>query len=173
MNSFYWLNILNFELLYFYMWILYVLYFKETVGFCLLLWEQSVFKNSSLFFNILFHWRMHGCVLSHFSRVWLFATLWTVAHQAPLSMGFFWQEYWSGLSCSSPGDLPNPGIELTFLSLMQWTWTWANIRSWWRTGKPGVLQSMGLQRVRYNWGTEQQKALKYSFKFCCDVKIHM
>ena len=35
----------------------------------------------------------------------------TVAHQAPLSMGFFRQEYWSGLSCSPPGDLPNPGIE--------------------------------------------------------------
>ena len=36
---------------------------------------------------------------------------WTVAHQAPLSMGFSRQEYWSGLPCSSPGDLPNPGIE--------------------------------------------------------------
>ena len=42
-----------------------------------------------------------------------------------------------------------------------------------QTGEPGVLQSMGSQRVGYNWGTEQQKALKYSFKFCCDVKIHM
>ena len=38
-------------------------------------------------------------------------TLWTVAHQAPLSMGFSRQEYWSGLPCSSPGHLPNPGIE--------------------------------------------------------------
>ena len=45
------------------------------------------------------------------SHVQLFATLWTVAHQAPLSMGFFRQEYWSGLSFPSPGDLPNPGIE--------------------------------------------------------------
>ena len=35
----------------------------------------------------------------------------TVAHQAPLSMGFPWQEYWSGLTFSSPGDLPDPGIE--------------------------------------------------------------
>ena len=40
-----------------------------------------------------------------------FATLWTVAHQAPLSMGFFRQEYWSGLSLPSPGDLPDPGVE--------------------------------------------------------------
>ena len=45
------------------------------------------------------------------SRVQLFATLWTVAHQAPLSMGFSRQEYWSGLPFPSPGDLPNPGIE--------------------------------------------------------------
>ena len=41
----------------------------------------------------------------------LFATPWTVAHQAPLSMGFSRQEYWSGLPFPSPGDLPNPGIE--------------------------------------------------------------
>ena len=45
------------------------------------------------------------------SRVQLFATLWTVAHQAPLSMGFSRQEYWSGLPFPFPGDLPNPGIE--------------------------------------------------------------
>ena len=45
------------------------------------------------------------------SRVRLFAALWTVAYQAPLSMGFSRQEYWSGLPFPSPGDLPNPGIE--------------------------------------------------------------
>ena len=38
-------------------------------------------------------------------------TPWTVAHQAPLSMGFSGQEYWSGLPCPTPGDLPNPGIK--------------------------------------------------------------
>ena len=48
------------------------------------------------------------CVLS---RVQLFATPWTAARQAPLSMGFFRQEYESGLSCPPPGNLPNPGIE--------------------------------------------------------------
>ena len=41
----------------------------------------------------------------------LFATLWTVAHQAPLFMGFFSQEYWSELPFPPPGDLPDPGIE--------------------------------------------------------------
>ena len=40
-----------------------------------------------------------------------FVTLWTVAHQAPLSMGFSRQEYWSGLPFPLPGDLPDPGIK--------------------------------------------------------------
>ena len=56
---------------------------------------------------------MHLGVLSvkSLSRVQLFATPWTVAHQAPLSMGFSRQEYWSGLPFPSQGDLPDPGIE--------------------------------------------------------------
>ena len=54
---------------------------------------------------------MAVAVLSHFSLVQLCATLWTVALQAPLSMGFSRQEYWSGLPCPPPGDLPNPGME--------------------------------------------------------------
>ena len=45
------------------------------------------------------------------SCVQLFATPWTVTYQAPLSMGFYRQEYWSGLPFPSPGDLPNPGIK--------------------------------------------------------------
>ena len=50
-------------------------------------------------------------VLSHFSSVQLFTTLWTVAYQAPLSMEFSRQEYWSGLPCPPPGNLPNPRIK--------------------------------------------------------------
>ena len=45
------------------------------------------------------------------SRVRLFVIPWTVAYQVPPSMGFSWQEYWSGLPFPSPEDLPNPGIE--------------------------------------------------------------
>ena len=45
------------------------------------------------------------------SCVQFFVTPWTVACQAPLSMGFSRQEYWSGLPCLPPGDLPNPGIK--------------------------------------------------------------
>ena len=50
-------------------------------------------------------------VLSHFSRVGLFVTLWTIAHQAPLSMGFSRQEYWRGLPCPPPRDLSDPRIK--------------------------------------------------------------
>ena len=50
-------------------------------------------------------------VLSRFNCVQLFATGWTVAYQAPQSMGFSRQEYWSGLPCPQPEDLPDPGIK--------------------------------------------------------------
>ena len=56
-------------------------------------------------------------LLSLLSRVQVFATPWTVAHQAPLSMGFSRQEYWSGLPCPPPGDRPNPRFEPTSLTL--------------------------------------------------------
>ena len=55
---------------------------------------------------------LHDESVSHFSHVQLFAIPWTVAHQAPLSMGFSRQEQWSGLPLPSPGDLSNPGIKL-------------------------------------------------------------
>ena len=57
-----------------------------------------------------------ACALSRFSCVQLFVTLWTVAHQAPLSMGFSRQEYWRGLTCFLPGDLLHPGIQPASLS---------------------------------------------------------
>ena len=59
------------------------------------------------------------CVLSRFSRVPLFVTLWSIAHQAPLSRGFFSrQKYCSGLLFPSPGDLPDPGVEMWILYLL-------------------------------------------------------
>ena len=51
---------------------------------------------------------MHAQSLTHFR---LFATPWTIARQAPLSMGFSGQEYWDGLPFLPPGDLPDPGIK--------------------------------------------------------------
>ena len=59
--------------------------------------------------------------VSHFSRVQLFATPWTVAGQAPLSMGFSRQDYWSGLPFPPPGYLPNPEIKpVSLMSLLHW-----------------------------------------------------
>ena len=52
------------------------------------------------------------------SNIQLFTSLWTIACQAPLSVGFSRQEYWRGLPFPSPGDLPNPGIELTSLAFI-------------------------------------------------------
>ena len=56
---------------------------------------------------------MSACMLSRFSHVQHFVTLWTIDHQAPLSVGFSRQANWSGLPCPSPGDFPNPVIKLT------------------------------------------------------------
>ena len=56
---------------------------------------------------------MCPCMLSCFGHVHLFAAHWTIACQASLFMGFSRQEYWSGLPCPPPGDLPDPGIKLT------------------------------------------------------------
>ena len=62
----------------------------------------------------------------HHEREWvlccvrLFVTLWTLACKPPLSMGFSRQEYWSGLPCPPPGDLPDPGIKPASLRLLHW-----------------------------------------------------
>ena len=57
-------------------------------------------------------WHLHPCMLSSFGCIWLFVTPWTIACQAPLSMGFSRQDYWSELLCPPPGVLPDPGNEL-------------------------------------------------------------
>ena len=107
------------------------------------------------------------------SRVRLFATPWTVAHQAPPSMGFSRQAYWSRLPFPSPGDLPNPRIKpgspalrptLYHLRCQFDPWiredpleegmaTQSSILAWRipRTEEPAELQAMGSQRVRHDW----------------------
>ena len=59
---------------------------------------------------------------------------------------------WEGLRAGGEGD--DRGWDGWMASLTQWTWAWVSSRSWRWTGKPGVLQSMGSQRVRHNWPTE-------------------
>ena len=83
---------------------------------------------------------MHAKLLS---RVHLFATPGTVACQVPLSMRFSRQEYWSGLSCPPPGDLPDPGIKLPSPCIGRWIFTTElpekpqNITLLWPVIKPG------------------------------------
>ena len=98
-------------------------------------------------------WRLHACMLSHFSCVRLFGTPWTVAPQAPLARGFSRQEYWSGLPCPLPGDLLHPGIEPTsltypilarrFLPVLVWRIPGA--------GEPGGPPSTGSHRIGHDW----------------------
>ena len=68
-------------------------------------------------------------MLSHFSHVQLYVILQTVTHQAPLFMRFSRQEYWSGLPCPPPGDLPDPGIKskslMCLLHFRQILYCWA------------------------------------------------
>ena len=63
---------------------------------------------------------MHLCMLSYFSYIWLFATLWTVGFQASLSMGISRQEYWSVLPCPPPGIVLTQGLNLCPLCLLHW-----------------------------------------------------
>ena len=63
------------------------------------------------------YWLINVCCCCLVTQSCLFVTSWTVAHQAPLSMAFSRQEYWSGLPCLPPGDLPDPGIEHRFPTL--------------------------------------------------------
>ena len=74
---------------------------------------------------------------------------------------------WERLKVGEKGD--DRGWDGWMASPTQWTWVWANSRSWWRTGRPGVLQSMESQRFRLNWVTERQQNVSickfYSVKF--------
>ena len=63
--------------------------------------------------------QLEAYMLSRFSHVWLFVTLWTVALEAPQSMEFSRKEYWNGSPFTSPGDLPYPAIEPTSLKSLE------------------------------------------------------
>ena len=86
-------------------------------------------------FSNTWKWKVKVKSLSH---VWLLATPWTAAYQAPPSMGLSRQEYRSGVPLSS----------------LQWTWVWVISGSWWWAERPRMLQSMGSQWVGHDWATE-------------------
>ena len=65
-----------------------------------------------------------------------------------------WKRPWSWERLKAGGDRDNRGWDGWVALPTQWTWVWASSGSWWWTGKPGLWQSMGLQRVRHDWVTE-------------------
>ena len=100
------------------------------------------------------------------------ATPWTVAHQAPVSMGFSRQEYWSGLPCSPPGELPNPGLQpesLTSLALAGGLFitnaTWEAQKVMKGMGKKEKIKQQSLVR-RWGRGTWLNRKVKVSFEMC-------
>ena len=118
------------------------------------------------------------------SRVWLSAIPWTAAYQAPPSLGFSRQEYWSGVPLPSPSLIRHVYTILSaFVNCMWAIWLSPNFPitqsidmslsklQEWRTGKPGVLQSVGSQRGRYDLEIEQQQKLPvYGVSFCSLIK---
>ena len=72
---------------------------------------------------------------------------------------------WERLKARGEGD--DRGWDCWMASLTQWTWVWASSGSWWWTGKPGVLQSMGSQSVRHNWVTELNWSTLFGFLIHC------
>ena len=71
-----------------------------------------------------------------------------------------WKRPWCWDRLRAGGETGNRGWDSWMVSRTRWTWVWANYGRWWRTEKPGVLQSVGSQRVRHNLATEQQQQLK-------------
>ena len=120
----------------------------------------------TVFFVFLYSsWDSHGKytgVVCHSLLQWILfcqnSPLWPIHHGWPYTAWLI-----ASLNYASPmpwqGSDPWRGSQMA--SLMLWTWTWANFGRWWGTGKPGVLQSMGLQRVGHNWLTEQPQQLYF------------
>ena len=73
-----------------------------------------------------------------------------------------WKRHWRWASLKAGGEGDDRGLDGWMASPTQCTWIWATSGSWWWTGKPGVLQSMGSQRVRHDSATEQQQQLLYA-----------
>ena len=65
-----------------------------------------------------------------------------------------WKRPWCWERLKAGGEGDNRGWDGWMASLTRWTWVWASSGSWWRAGKPGILQAMGSQRVRHDWVTE-------------------
>ena len=72
-----------------------------------------------------------------------------------------WKRPWCWERLKAGGEGDNREWDCWMASPTQWTWFWVNSRSWWWTGRPGVLQSMGSQRVGHDWATELNWTITY------------
>ena len=107
---------------------------------------------------------LRACMLSRFSHVQLFVTLWTVAHQAPLSLEFSRQEHWSGFPCPPPGIFATHGSNLHLLLYKQILYCWAH------QGSP-KSSSTGWHMVwRHRFYHSDHTPCYYSAAHCADVK---
>ena len=100
--------------------------------------NQSILKEVSPYI----HWK---------DRCWSSST-WVTWCEEPT----FWKRPWCWEILRAGGEEGGRGWKVRMASPTQWAWVWANSWRWWRTGKPGILQSMGLQRVGHDWAAEQQ-----------------
>ena len=86
-----------------------------------------------------------------------------------------WKRLWCWEGLRVGGEVDNRGWDGWVASPTRWTWVWVSSGSWWWTGRPGVLQSMGLQRVRHDWATELNwiisKLIERHMKRCSTLLI--
>ena len=111
--------------------------------------EQSKFQRENQSCRWIHISHLH--LVTSYVKEWLQKNMESVSH-------FHWSCYYKqGRKWNDISILVLPDGRMA--SLIQWTWGWANSRGCWRTGKPGVLQSLGSQRVGYDWATEQQNGM--------------
>ena len=77
-----------------------------------------------------------------------------------------WKRLWCWEGLGAGGEEDDRGWDGWMASSTWWTWVWANSRSWWCTGRPGVLQFMGSWRVRHDWATELNWTELNVYNFC-------
>ena len=84
-----------------------------------------------------------------------------------------WKRLWCWEGLGAGGEEDDRGWDGWMASLSQWTWVWVNSGSWWWTGRPGMLQFMGSQRVRHDWATELNwmNSLR-CFKICHCIDVN-
>ena len=93
------------------------------------------------------------------NQSWIFIGSTDAEAEAPIVWSpdvknWLWKRPWCWERLKAGGEGDDRGWDSWMTSPTQWTWVWASSRSWWWTGKPGMLQFMGLQRVGHNWATQ-------------------